>query len=280
MRGMSYFYKGMIPMGPPFTLLRHRIIIGIVAFLPVSGMGQVTLEPKPVQPFEAGIVYNEERAMTIRAMPRGLSLGYYKADIKTYYRSSFYYGELGYLKHHKEVRQSNEIAAILGGEESPRPYIYGKRNSLYTLRGGYGIKRYYSEKARRRGLAVGVIYQGGVTVGILKPYYLRLIKRLDNNAYTISTEKYSDSNRELYLDPFSIYGGGPFTAGFREIGFIPGIHGMAAVHFGFGAFDEYVMALDAGLMVDVFPRRVPVMVEDNQAYFLNLFLTLHIGKRK
>jgi hypothetical protein len=252
----------------------------MVLLIPVLSGAQVTIQPKPLNPAEVGIVYNQEQAMTFRAYPRGLALGMYRGDIKTYYRTNFYHLELGYIKHHKEVRQSNEIAAILRGEETPRPYVYGKQNNLFALRASFGAKRYYSEKARRKGLAVGLIYQGGLTLGVLKPYYLRLIKRLDNNVFQIVNERYSEANADLFLDPFSIYGGGPFTSGIRELRFIPGVHGMAAVHFAFGAFDEYVMALDAGLMVDVFPRRVPIMVDDNKAYFLNLFLNLHIGKRK
>lgn len=269
-----------MPARQPGTL--QPFLLAVLCLLPCTGWltAQVTIQPRPMNPLETGIIYNQEQAMTLRAYPRGLALGMYRGDIRTYYRTNFYHIELGYIKHHKEVRQSNEIAAILRGEETPRPYIYGKQNSLYALRGGYGVKRYYSEKARRKGLAVGVIYQGGFTLGILKPYYLRLIKRQENNVFRVVTERYSEDNADLFLDPFSIYGGAPFTMGIRELRFIPGVHGMGAVHFAFGAFDEYVMALDVGLMVDIFPRTVPIMVEDNKPYFLNLFLNLHIGKRR
>ncbi len=267
----------------PLQINYSRHIIGVVLLMLavlISGQAQVTIQPRPIEPAELGILYNTEQVMTFKAYPRGLALGMYKAEIKTYYKTTFYSVEVGYVKHHKEVRQSNELAALFRGEENPRPYIYGKQNSLYTIRGGYGIKRYYSEKARRKGLSVGVIYQGGVTIGMLKPNYLKLIKRLENNSYAIVSEKYSEENRDLFLDPFSIYGGTSFTKGLGEVKFIPGVHGMAGVHFAFGAFEEYVMALDAGIMVDVFPRQVPIMVEDNKPYFINLFLNLHIGKRK
>lgn len=270
----------MVYPRPSGTISLHHLLLVCLLAGPWSLAGQVTIQPKPLSPAETGIIYNQEQAMTLRAYPRGLALGMYRGDIRTYYRTNFYHLELGYIKHHKEVRQSNEIAAILRGEETPRPYIYGKQHNLYALRAGLGVKRYYSEKARRKGLAVGVLYQGGLTLGVLKPYYLRLIQRQDNNAFRVVTEKYSADNADLFLDPFSIYGGAPFTMGLRELRFIPGIHGMGAVHFAFGAFDEYVMALDAGLMVDVFPRRVPIMVEDNKPFFINLFLNLHIGKRR
>lgn len=267
------------------TLKKHNILRLLTMAIVVLGTGfaaygQVTIQPKPVEPAEVGILYNSEQAMTFKLHPRGMALGMYKGDIKTYYKTTFYGIELGYIKHHKEVRQSNELAALIPQEDSPRPYIYGKKNSFYVLRGGYGVKRYYSEKARRKGLSVGVIYQGGLTIGMLKPNYLRLLKRQENNFPTIVSEKYSEENKELFLDPFSIYGGTSFFKGLDEIKFIPGVHGMAGVHFAFGAFEEYVMALDAGLMVDLFPKQVQIMVEDNKPYFINFFLNLHIGKRK
>ena len=240
--------------------------------------GQVTIQPKAAAPDEVGILYNQEKVMTYRIHPRGMALGWYSGKIQTFYKTTYYGLELGYIRHHKETRQSNDLAAVFRGE-TPRPYVYGKQNNFYVLRGGYGVKRYFSEKAKRRGLAVGVSYQGGITLGMIKPYYLRLIERQDNNSFAIVSKKYSEESKELFLDPFSIYGGTFFTKGLGEMSFLPGVNGQVAVHFAFGAFDEYVMAIDTGLMVDIFPRNVPIMVEDNQPYFLNLFLTLHIGKR-
>jgi hypothetical protein len=279
--GNVYLYITAMRSLPLYTFTRPSWLWLLALSLSSTTLvGQVTLQPKPITPYETGIIYNEEQAFTFRVLPRGLSFGGYKGKIQTYYRTTFYYGEVGYLKHHKEVRQSNELAAILRGQDTPRPYVFGKQNNFYTLRGGYGVKRYYSEKARRKGLAVALMYQGGFTLGALKPNYLRLIRRGENNLFQISPERYSEANADVFLDPFSIYGGAPMTMGFRELAFIPGVHGMGAVHFAFGAFEEYVMAIDAGIMFDAFPRKVPIMVADNQAYFLNLFLNLHIGKRK
>ncbi|MCF8236875.1 MAG: hypothetical protein K9I85_01855 [Saprospiraceae bacterium] len=256
-----------------------RLLTGVLLLLlTFPAVGQVTLQPKATVPSQVGILYNQESVLTYRIHPRGMTFGWYKGKIKTYYKTTYYALELGYMRHHKETRQSNDLAAVFRGE-TPRPYVYGKQNSLYVLRGGYGGKRYFSEKAKRKGLAVGISYQGGITLGMIKPYYLRLIERQENNSYAIVTKKYSEENSELFLDPFSIYGGTFFTKGLGEMSFVPGVHGQITAHFAFGAFDEYVMAIDTGVLLDVFPRKVPIMVEDNQPYFLNLFITLHIGKR-
>lgn len=270
--------NSLLPLYRAVRLSIVTVLSWLALSLPVNA--QVTIQPKQVLPSQVGIIYNSETAMIFRAHPRGLAIGGYKGRIRTYYRTTFYGLEAGYIKHHKEVRQSNELAAIIRGEESPRPYVYGKQNNFFVIRGSYGVKRYFSEKARRKGLAVGVHMQAGPTLGLLKPYYLRLIERQENNVFKLVTERYTEEKRELFLDPYSIYGGTSLTKGLDQLQVIPGIHGMAAAHFAFGAFEEYVMAVDAGVMLDVFPRRVPIMVEDNQPYFLNLFLTLHIGKRK
>ena len=48
-----------------------------------------------------------------------------------------------------------------------------------------------------------------------------------------------------------------------------------------GAFDEFVKALEIGLMVDVFTKRAPILVSDeNRQVFFNFFLNLQFGKRR
>jgi hypothetical protein len=49
-----------------------------------------------------------------------------------------------------------------------------------------------------------------------------------------------------------------------------------------GAFDEMVKALEIGLSVDVFARKAPIFVgdEQNRQVFFNFFLNLQFGKRK
>ena len=273
------FRKPLRTMNQTYRIT-HRLSILVIAMLGVAyGFAQVTIQPKSPTPSSSGIIYDQESVFTYRLHPRGMAFGWYQGEIRTYYKTTFWNVELGYIRHHKETRQTNDLAAIIRGE-TPRPYVYGKQNSLFVLRGGLGGKRYFSEKAKRKGLAIGVTYSGGLTLGFVKPYYLRLIERQENNSFAVVTERYSEDNADLFLDPFSIYGGTFFTKGLGELSVIPGVHGQIATHFAFGAFDEYVMAIDGGLMVDVFPRKVPIMVADNQAYFINLFLTLHIGKRK
>ena len=243
-----------------------------------STEAQVTFQPKDGTPLEKGIVYTKETAFDLFLHTAGLGFGVKFGELETYYRTSYYHIEFSTMKHSKEVRQSNRVSLF---NVLSRPYVYGKQNSFSTLRVGMGKLRYYSEKAKRRGIAVGINYQGGLSLGFLKPYYLELRNAQDGSFGPVTSEKYSESNRDRFLDQTLIEGYSGFFTGLDELKFAPGVHLKGGVHFAWGAFDEKIRALELGLMVDVYFRNVPIMItEDNKPYFINLYLTLQFGNRR
>ena len=258
--------------------MKNHIYLLFSFFFSIAVQGQETFQPKQVGE-NAGIIYNQEFAVGVRAHTHGWAVGVNFGNLKTYYLTKYMHFEFGELKHAKEVRQSFDTPSALNGRIS-KAFKYGKQNSLLVLRAGIGAKRYFSEKAKHKGVAVGISYEGGATLGLLKPYYLEL--RAPDGAFTIST-KYSEATADRFLDIWQIHGASGWVKGFSEISFLPGINGKFAVHFDWGAYDEYVKSLEAGIMVDVFTRKAPIMVEldnvENNQVFLNLFLHLQFGKR-
>ena len=250
-----------------------------------AGMAQGTFQPKQLDDDQKGIIYNKELAFDLRLHTNGLALGVNFGTLKTYYLTRFFHFGLGELKHHKENR-SNLDRSNTNGRIS-RPFIYGKQNNLFALRAGIGEKRYFSEKAKRKGVAVGLSYEAGATLGMIKPYYLEVLASENNTSpfasSTISV-KYSESTHDDFLDPWNIFGSSGWTKGLGEMSIAPGGHAQVAIHVDWGAFDEYVKALEAGIMVDVFFQKIPIMVEleevENRPFFLNLFLNLQLGKRR
>ena len=227
-----------------------------------------------------GIVYNFEQAMDIRVHTGGIDLGYLEGKLKTYYLTRYYTFNIGYIKHPKEFRQN--FGTIGFYSTTSKPFVYGKQNSLLVVRAGVGQKKYLSEKAKRRGIAVGINYEIGPTLGLLKPYFLDLNYQEGNGSFsTTRSEKYSEENAETFLDLYSIEGSSGFTRGFSETKLMPGVHGKFAIHFSWGAFEEKVRAIEGGIMFDLFTRQVPLMIiEQNRPYFINLYISLHLGKRK
>jgi len=230
-----------------------------------------------------GVVYSQEFGLNVRVHSNGFAIGVDFGRIKTYYLTRFLHFELGELKHPRETRQSKDLPSNFTTKVA-RAYKFGKQNNLYVLRGGVGYKRYFSEKAKRKGVAVGIAYEGGATLGLLKPYYLEIFPLEINtpNPTPIST-RYSEEDAALFLDNTRIYGASSWTKGLSELSVVPGLHGRLSLHFDWGAFDEYIKALEVGIMADVFTRKMPIMVEvdnvENKLYFLNVFLNLQFGKR-
>lgn len=229
---------------------------------------------------KVGYLYNRETTFNFKVTTnRGFAPGLEFGRLRTYYRTTYYHFSLGEIKHHKEQRQSADPSV----SRSFRPFIFGKQNNLFVARGGWGFKRYYSEKAREKGVAVGVSVAFGPTLGILKPYFLAL-RRQDPDSpgqSRITHESYSDANADIFLDQTRILGASPFTRGFSDVSLLPGGNASVAFHMDWGAFDEFVKALELGIMLDVFAQKAPILVsEENSPLFVNFFLNLQLGKRK
>jgi hypothetical protein len=199
--------------------------------------------------------------------------------LQTYYRTKYWQLELGELKHAKEFKQNFDSPSSLNGRVA-KAFKYGKQNNLFVLRGGIGSKRYFSEKAKHKGVAVGIAYEAGATLGILKPYYLELRPPDGNFSYPA---RYTEENAATFLDINRIHGASAWGKGFGQLSLLPGAHARFSVHFDWGAFDEYLKSFEGGIMVDAFAKKAPIMVErpgvENNFLFLNLFLNLQFGKR-
>ena len=67
--------------------------------------------------------------------------------------------------------------------------------------------------------------------------------------------------------------------GFDELSFTPGAYGKLGIMFEFGKFDEVIHALDAGIVIDVFIKKIPIMaIENNNQIFFSLFVSYRFGK--
>lgn len=182
------------------------------------------------------------------------------------------------LKNPKEKRLSNESLSI--GRNSKGSYIYGKQNNFYTFRAGAGQRIYLSEKSKKSIISMAFAYSGGFSMGMLKPYYLDLIYRTDNEGISIRSERYTEVNRYKFLDPVDIDGATGSSVGWDDLSVLPGAYGKAALIFDWGPKDDIVKILEVGMAADLFFKNVPIMIDQpNSPLFLNLYLNFYFGKR-
>ncbi|MEM0992128.1 MAG: hypothetical protein AAF847_04860 [Bacteroidota bacterium] len=249
----------------------------VLCFLAELSFAQVTFQPRKLSNNNRGIIYNQEIATDLRLQTNGWSVGMNWGKLKTYYLTRFYYADFGERKHLREIMFNPGI-----GQDR---YIYGKQNNLFVLRAGIGEKRFLTEKAAKKGVAVGFSYRAGPALGLLKPYYLDVSTEAQGANATRSI-KFED-NELLFLNESRIRSNSGFLVGWGEVSPALGVQAMGSLHISWGAFEEYVRAIEAGIMVDFFFREIPILVEtanspafQNKPLFLNIFLNFQFGKRK
>ncbi len=248
-----------------------RLIFAFVVFTSL----QISAQSTRLNNDAKGIIYNKEKAFDARVHTHGWAANILVGDIKSYYKTTQFYFGIGELKHFKEVRKSTDPTNGVG--QNFRQYTFGKQNFAYVLRGGYGMKRYYTEKAAKNGVAVALSYSGGLTTALMVPYYLEVGGPRDAKTTSI---KYTADTQSDFLDPQKIKGKTGILKGIGETKVVPGVHGQIGVHIDWGAFDEFMRAVEAGIMIDLFPKKLPIMVSnENRPYFLNLYVSLQLGKR-
>ena len=247
-------------------------------------IGQKTFQPKSNQIDWKGIIYRKEIAYEARIHNNGALIGVNIGKIKTYYKTNYYHLSIGYLKDPREKKQNRNLSFNFPNRS--RSFAFGKQNSVINLRAGVGSKVFLSEKAKRKGIAIGYDYNIGPSLALLKPYQLELIYELDGggtNDREIRAESYSEENAEKFLNFNDIFGGAGYWNNFGELSIAPGIQGKLGLFFSMGAFDKTIKSLEVGIMGDIYIRKLPIMVAteeiSNKPYFFNFYVKFLFGKR-
>lgn len=228
------------------------------------------------QTVRKGIIYKSEWSLEGALHTNGFYLGYNKGKIKNYHTTTYLHFDLGLLFHPKETRSSKSNNT---GFKTFNAYKFGKQNQLINLRFGRGVIYTLTEKTRTKGMAIGLKLEGGVDLGLLKPYYLKLYEEQDGRSYIVD-RKYSEGD-ENFLDPNNILGSSGFLKGFGEMSIVPGAFGRIALRMDPGAFEKTAFSYEAGIQIDLYSKRPAIMiVEDNPLSYINLYVNLQLGSRK
>ncbi len=120
----------------------------------------------------------------VTAYTNGYGIGLFYLKRQPGKISRYYAIDLAEIKHDKEERLKPQLYET-AGKGKPLPYIYGKRNSFYRLNLSYGIKRVLIPSLVSPGIDLSLMVNGGISVGMIKPYYLKLNVSDTLNRYMI-----------------------------------------------------------------------------------------------
>ena len=220
---------------------------------------------------EGVLIYSKQSIFGLQFRSNGYGIFYELGKMKTNRKTNIYRVDITEIKSQKEDKQPS------GGVFFDNPYIYGKINNFYQVTLGFGQQYILGQKGNKNGVAVSAIYNAGLAIGLLRPYYLQV---RDQNAQQDRTIKYSAEDSALFVGP-TIIGGGGFGKGWSEMKMKPGAFAKTALRFDYGRFNEVVSGIEAGLSVEFYSEKIPIMLQqkDKQLFFQG-YISILFGQRK
>ncbi len=183
-------------------------------------------------------------------------------------KSTLYQLEISERKHIKEDKQSYAYTNSV-------PFIYGKENFFYPVKLGVQQQVLLGNKSNKNGVSITANYGGGLSVALLRPYYLQVQKGSE-----LAFVKYNSPDSALFLDG-PIYGGPTLSKGWSDLTVTPGLYAKTSVRFDYGSYNEIVSAIEVGLSAEYYTKKIPILLQTTQRqFFFSGYVAFVFGKRK
>ena len=179
-------------------------------------------------------------------------------------------------KHPREDKQTNSNFA------GPA-LIFGKINFFYPVKIGVQQQILLGNKSNKNGVSVTANFGGGISLGLLRPYFL------DVFADTVSNKResiqYQSADSNLFSDNIQLinrFATGPsISKGWGNLKITPGLYAKAALRFDYGRYNEVVSAIEVGITAEYYAKKVPQLVfTAPKNLFINAYFSILFGKRK
>jgi hypothetical protein len=219
---------------------------------------------------EGVLVYSKQSIFGLQLRTNGYGVFYELGRMKSNRKTNIYRIDFAEIKDHKEEK-------LLGNAFFGNSFIYGKINYFYPLTLGFGQQYILGQKGNKNGVAVSAVYNAGLSIGLLRPYYVVAEDPISGENKTI---KYTPEDSALFVGP-SITGGGGFGKGWSEIKVKPGAFVKAAMRFDYGRFNESVSGLEIGMSLDFYASKIPILLyQKDKRLFFQGYVAILFGRRK
>lgn len=221
---------------------------------------------------EGTLVFRKQSIFGIELKTNGYGLFYELGIMKSARKTNIYRIDITETKSPKEEKLLN------GGLFFGNPFVYGKVNYFYPVTLGFGQQHILGQKGNKNGVSVSAVYNAGLSIGLLRPYYVNVNDPQTNEDRTI---KYSVEDSALFLGP-SINGGGGFGKGWSEMKIKPGAFAKVAMRFDYGRFNETVSGLEIGMSLEAYGSKIPIMLlqKKDKSLFFQGYIAILFGRRK
>ncbi len=217
---------------------------------------------------EGVIAYKKSFAFGAKLISDGYGIFFELGRASSVTKSILYQLEISERKHVKEEKQSNPFINSV-------PFIYGKENFFYPVKLGLQQQILLGNKSNKNGVSITANYGGGLSLGLLRPYYLQVQKGND-----FEYVKYNSPDSSLFLNG-PIVGGPTFSKGWSDITVTPGLYAKTSLRFDYGSYNEMISAIEVGISGDYYTKKIPILLQNTQRqFFFSGFVAIIFGKRK
>jgi hypothetical protein len=260
------------------------ICIAIAAALPVAA--QKTKKEKKderkqrinalVKQEEEGVIaYRKHSVFGFKLTSDGYGGFYEFGKAQSIRKSLLFQLDFAERKHPKEEKQTHP-------QVPSSPFIYGKINYFYPLKLGVQQQYLLGNKTNKNGVSVTANFGGGISLGLLRPYYLEINDSTGDGRKQI---KYDSPDSTTFTSANTLYNGFVSSAGFGkgwgEIKVTPGLYVKTAIRFDYGRYNEAISAIEVGGTVEYYSKDIPqlIFIEQKKLFF-NVYVAILFGKRK
>ncbi|MCG8411863.1 MAG: hypothetical protein MI739_11340 [Bacteroidales bacterium] len=243
--------------------MKHKLSLFLVGFFTINILySQQVSEDLPK------IFYKNEKTVSINLLTNGFGLGYRYGNRINYYEKRIFDVELSAIKHPKEVK-SKALSS------SSKSFVFGKKNSVFDLRFGYGKQNQLNSKKERGSVAIRYFYSLGGDVAFLKPIYYDITYVLPDGTLLKEQEKF---NAEIHKSS-DVDGRTSFFKGFSEMQFVPGAFIKGGFNFEFSQSETFIHAIEAGIIFQAYISKLDIMaIDNNQRFLFNIYACYRFGK--
>jgi hypothetical protein len=221
---------------------------------------------------EGDLIFSKQTIFGIRLASDGYGLSFEKGYFKTPTRTLLFNVELN----EKHSPKEHHISASNDGFDFSSVVPY-KLNNLYEFKLSVGQQILIGGKGNKNGVAVSAVYSGGLTLGMLKPYYLEVTNAISS---ATNEQTYAQFAQDTVLGD-QITGSSGFLIGWDKLTIRPGLNARQAMRFDYGRQNQTVAAIEVGLTEEYFSGKMPIMYKLPAKQFLfNAYVSILFGGRK
>ena len=224
---------------------------------------------------EGVIAYRKHSVFGIKLTSDGYGGFYEFGKAQSIRKALLFQLDFAERKHPKEEKQSHPVVPA-------SPFIFGKINYFYPLKLGVQQQLLLGNKTNRNGVSVTGNIGGGISLALLRPYYLEVNDPIHGNRTYI---RYESSDSALFVDPGELsslqVSGSGLSKGWGDMTVTPGAYAKMGLRFDYGKFNEMVNALEVGIAADFYTKKIPQLVySEPQQFFFLAYVSILFGKRK